>query len=174
MKRIMLQAAIALASYLCCNAVATDSVQVYLYTDSITAGHDGLHWAWQDDAGTWHNDVAWQKLVSSDYDEGWRFARQEGVAMVDEHYYEQPGWFINNRHFYDGYDRRGPRVYLGEYASKSNGLYNGLAEAAYLCDVERFSRLEPTLGIDEQQFSIGAGGETMLPPRSFTVLRYLK
>ena len=217
----------------------------------------------------------------SDYDEGWRFARQEGVAMVDEHYYEQPGWFINNRHFYDGYDRRGPRVYLGEYASKSNGLYNALAEAAYLCDVERngdvvamtsyapllarigatnwnpdliyfsgwdvyptpnyavqrlfgensgtryipaglsvgsddegvkariaasvveadngdiiiklvtilpagvhisglphgvvrFSRLEPTLGIDEQQFSIGAGGETMLPPRSLTILRYLK
>lgn len=73
----------------------------------------------------------------SDYDEGWRFARREGVAIVDEHYYENPGWFINNRHFYDNYDRRGPKVYLGEYASRGNGIYNALAEAAYLCAIER-------------------------------------
>lgn len=73
----------------------------------------------------------------SDYDEGWRFATELEVPLVDEHYYESPGWFINNQHYYDGYDRKRPHVYLGEYASRGNTLYNALAEATYLCNVER-------------------------------------
>ena len=73
----------------------------------------------------------------SDYSEGWRFATKLGVPMVDEHYYESPSWFVYNQDFYDGYDRKGPHVYLGEYASRGNELYNALAEAAYLCGVER-------------------------------------
>lgn len=73
----------------------------------------------------------------SDYDEGWEFASRLGVPMVDEHYYESPSWFIYNQDFYDGYDRKRPHVYLGEYASRGNEVYNALAEAAYLCGVER-------------------------------------
>lgn len=75
----------------------------------------------------------------SDYDEGWRFATRLGVPVVDEHYYEAPGWFIYNQDYYDGYDRSRAQVYLGEYASRGNTLYNALAEAAYLCGVERNS-----------------------------------
>jgi hypothetical protein len=59
------------------------------------------------------------------------------VPMVDEHYYESPGWFINNQHYYDNYDRSKPKVYLGEYASRGNTLFNALAEALYLTNVER-------------------------------------
>ena len=35
---------------------------------------------------------------SSDYVEGWKFAREhaEVIDMVDEHYYESVGWFLNN------------------------------------------------------------------------------
>lgn len=76
----------------------------------------------------------------SDYDEGWRFASQLGVPMVDEHYYCQPGWFINNQHYYDGYDRKKPKVYLGEYSAQFGGAPNvesALAEALYLTNVER-------------------------------------
>ncbi len=73
----------------------------------------------------------------SDYEEGWDFASQLNVPMVDEHYYEQPGWFINNQHFYDRYDRNEPQVYLGEYASWNNELFNALAEAIYLTGIER-------------------------------------
>lgn len=77
----------------------------------------------------------------SDYEEGWRFARQEQVWMVDEHYYVSPGWFINNRNYYDSYDREGPKVYLGEYAShmpdRKNTLEAALTVALYLTDVER-------------------------------------
>ena len=30
----------------------------------------------------------------SDYEEGWQFATKMGIQMVDEHYYNTPGWFI--------------------------------------------------------------------------------
>lgn len=77
----------------------------------------------------------------ADYDEGWALARAEGVDMVDEHYYVQPGWMINNQDFYDNYDRKGPKVYLGEYAAhvpgRLNNMETALAEALYLTSVER-------------------------------------
>ncbi|OQP58275.1 alpha-L-arabinofuranosidase [Niastella vici] len=73
----------------------------------------------------------------SDYEQGWALASQLKVPMVDEHYYESPGWFINNPDFYDSYDRNKPKVYLGEYASHGNTLFNALAEALYLTNIER-------------------------------------
>jgi len=73
----------------------------------------------------------------TDYIQGWDLANKLKVPMVDEHYYEQPGWFIHNQHFYDSYDRNRSKVYLGEYASRGNTFYNALAEAAYLTALER-------------------------------------
>jgi alpha-L-arabinofuranosidase len=73
----------------------------------------------------------------ADYKEGWRIANKLQIPIVDEHYYKSPGWFINNQDFYDKYDRSGSRVYLGEYASWGNTLYNALAEAIYLTAIER-------------------------------------
>jgi alpha-L-arabinofuranosidase len=73
----------------------------------------------------------------TDYTEGWNIATKLGVPMVDEHYYMNPGWFINNQDYYDKYDRSKPKVYLGEYASRGNALYNALSEAIYLTALER-------------------------------------
>jgi alpha-L-arabinofuranosidase len=73
----------------------------------------------------------------TDYEQGWAIASRLNVPLVDEHYYESPGWFINNQDFYDHYDRNKPKVYLGEYASRGNTLFNALAEALYLTNVER-------------------------------------
>lgn len=77
----------------------------------------------------------------TDYDEGWRFATQENVPIVDEHYYVSPGWLINNRDYYDCYDRNAPKVYLGEYAShnpdRTSTMETALSDALYLTDVER-------------------------------------
>jgi hypothetical protein len=73
----------------------------------------------------------------TDYEQGWAIAGKLNVPLVDEHYYESPGWFINNQDFYDHYDRNKPKVYLGEYASRGNTLFNALAEALYLTNVER-------------------------------------
>ncbi|MBO4827037.1 MAG: alpha-N-arabinofuranosidase [Prevotella sp.] len=76
---------------------------------------------------------------SADYIEGWKFARsnQDLCNLVDEHYYESPAWFINHQDYYDHYDRKGPKVYLGEYASRTRTLESALAEAIYLCNIER-------------------------------------
>ena len=77
---------------------------------------------------------------SSDYIEGWKLAKAHSniIDAVDEHYYEQPEWFINHQDYYDQYDRKAPKVYLGEYASRgADALDNALAEGIHLCNVER-------------------------------------
>ena len=73
----------------------------------------------------------------SDYEFGWKLARQENVDIVDEHYYVDPGWYIHNQNFYDRYDRNGTKVYLGEWASRNNKWENALVEALHLTNLER-------------------------------------
>lgn len=72
-----------------------------------------------------------------DFEQGWKFANKENVPMVDEHYYMKPEWFIDNQKRYDSYDRSKSKVYLGEYASQGNTLFNAIAEAAYMTSLER-------------------------------------
>lgn len=86
---------------------------------------------------------------SSDYIEGWKIAKREKFkdskgnvanlfSAVDEHYYEQPSWFLNHQNYYDDYDRMAPKVYLGEYASRGKDEKdNALAEALHLTNIER-------------------------------------
>lgn len=75
--------------------------------------------------------------AGSDFDEGWKFAGEQRVAMVDEHYYEKSEWFLSNNARYDSYDRAKSKVYIGEYASWGNTLGHALAEAAYMTALER-------------------------------------
>ncbi len=76
---------------------------------------------------------------SSDYIEGWRLAKANKplLDMVDEHYYESTGWFLHHQDYYDHYDRTAPKVYLGEYASRTRTMESALAEAIHLCNIER-------------------------------------
>lgn len=60
-----------------------------------------------------------------------------GVHSSDEHYYERPDWFIAHQNRFDAFDRKKPRIFVGEYASQGNTLYNALAEAVYLTGIER-------------------------------------
>jgi alpha-L-arabinofuranosidase len=77
----------------------------------------------------------------SDYIEGWNLATEMGLELVDEHYYQPPGWYLNNQDFYDRYDRSKATVYLGEYAAhvpgRHNNLETALCEALHLINVER-------------------------------------
>ncbi|MDL5200496.1 alpha-L-arabinofuranosidase C-terminal domain-containing protein [Streptomyces sp. ALI-76-A] len=73
----------------------------------------------------------------STFDTAWQLNRDADVAMVDEHYYNSPQWFLQNNDRYDSYDRGGPKVFLGEYASQGNAFKNGLAEAAFMTGLER-------------------------------------
>jgi alpha-L-arabinofuranosidase len=63
------------------------------------------------------------------------------IEMVDDHYYNSPGWFWVNAGIYDRYDRSRPKVYVGEYAVTSDcgkgNLKAALAEAAFMAGFER-------------------------------------
>ena len=63
------------------------------------------------------------------------------AEMVDEHDYESSDWFLKQTHRYDAVDRRGPKLYVGEYAVRNDAgrgnLRAALAEAAFLTGVER-------------------------------------
>ena len=66
------------------------------------------------------------------------------VDLLDEHYYRSPDWFAGAFHKYDSYDRRGPKIYVGEYAV-TNGFGNlgnmnaALGEAVYMMGMENNS-----------------------------------
>jgi len=76
-----------------------------------------------------------------DFDYGWEQMRKLGVDMVDEHYYKSPDWFRSNAGRYDNYDRKGPKVFAGEYAAHAkhdpNSWEAALSEAAFMTGLER-------------------------------------
>ena len=62
--------------------------------------------------------------------------------LVDEHFYRPYNWFLSQGARYDNYDRKGPRVFAGEYAChatgrKYNHFYASLLEAAFMTGLER-------------------------------------
>ncbi len=68
------------------------------------------------------------------------------AEIVDEHYYRNPEWFLENSGRYDNYDRKGPKIFAGEYAAQSvatvspdnkNNWKCALAEAAFMTGLER-------------------------------------
>ena len=73
---------------------------------------------------------------------------KESVELLDEHYYRNPAWFADNFHKYDTYDRRGPKIYVGEYAV-TDGFGNlgnmnaALGEAVYMMGMENNSDIVP-------------------------------
>ncbi len=72
-----------------------------------------------------------------DFEQGWEYARERGVDVIDEHGYRTPHWMHQNLDRYDSYDRQGPTVYFGEYAARSSRLRSALAEAAFMIGMER-------------------------------------
>ena len=75
--------------------------------------------------------------AGTEYERGWKSARENGSDLIDEHYYMAPEWFLANHHRYDSFPKDGPKVFLGEYASWGNTWYNALVEASYMTALER-------------------------------------
>ena len=76
----------------------------------------------------------------------WTELRKANADLVDEHFYQSPDWFYSQVHRYDNYDRRGPKVFAGEFAAhirdkrpgwESNTWEAALAEAALMTGLER-------------------------------------
>jgi alpha-L-arabinofuranosidase len=76
----------------------------------------------------------------------WEKLRELNADIIDEHCYAAPQWFIENANRYDKYDRKGPKVFMGEYAAQSVGIAKpenrntlecAIAEAAFMTGLER-------------------------------------
>lgn len=77
-----------------------------------------------------------------DFDYLWKEMAHLNANLVDEHYYRNEEWFLNNADRYDNYDRNGPKVFAGEYAchgsgKKFNHFNAALLEAAFMTGLER-------------------------------------
>lgn len=76
-----------------------------------------------------------------DFEYGWDAMRKLKTDLVDEHYYRSPEWFLSNAARYDFYDRKGPKVFAGEYAchpkNRKNNFESALCEAAFMTGFER-------------------------------------
>ena len=84
--------------------------------------------AWGDDNPKWGSDLP--------------------VDLLDEHYYRNPAWFTQAFRKYDSYDRRGPKIYVGEYAVTSGfgnlgNMNAALGEAVYMMGMENNSDIVP-------------------------------
>jgi alpha-L-arabinofuranosidase len=85
------------------------------------------------DDGSWK--LAWDK-----------FRNGTPADIVDEHYYRPPQWFLENARRYDTQDRKGPRVFAGEFAAHDGeqrraSLRAAIAEAAFMTGLVRNSDL---------------------------------
>jgi alpha-L-arabinofuranosidase len=72
--------------------------------------------------------------------------KELNAEIVDEHYYKNPEWFLENSNRYDNYDRKGPKIFAGEYAAQSvatvspdnkNNWKCAMSEAAFMTGLER-------------------------------------
>jgi alpha-N-arabinofuranosidase len=80
------------------------------------------------------------------FEYGWKQLKELNAEIVDEHYYRSPEWFRTNADRYDYYDRKGPKVFAGEYAAQSVAIASpenennwdcALSEAAFMTGIER-------------------------------------
>lgn len=73
---------------------------------------------------------------------GWQDMKKQKADLVDEHFYRPEEWFLNSGLRYESYDRKGPKVFAGEYAchgkgKKWNHYEASILEAAFMTDMER-------------------------------------
>lgn len=76
------------------------------------------------------------------FDYLWPEMKRLKADLVDEHFYRPEAWFLSQGARYDNYDRKGPKVFAGEYAchgkgKKWNHFYASLLEAAFMTGLER-------------------------------------
>ena len=76
------------------------------------------------------------------FEKGWVAMKEQKADLVDEHFYRNIDWFKNQMNRYDEYDRKGPKVFAGEYACHDKGKkYNhagaSIYEAAFMLNLEK-------------------------------------
>lgn len=82
------------------------------------------------------------KASGDRFDHLWSEMKNLKADLVDEHYYSPETFFLTQADRYDSYDRKGPKVFAGEYAchgkgKKFNHFNASLMEAAFMTGLER-------------------------------------
>ena len=81
-----------------------------------------------------------------DFDYAGKELKKLKAQIVDEHYYANPEWFLQNAGRYDNYERNSYKIFAGEYAAQSkftcspdnqNNWKCALSEAAFMTGLER-------------------------------------
>ncbi len=90
-------------------------------------------------SGTW--------LGGEDFDTAWNNANTNYAdSIVDEHYYTEGGFLFGQTGRYESYERSGAKVFVGEWAPRSDGygtiqtknnIWSAIEEAAYLTGIEK-------------------------------------
>lgn len=69
----------------------------------------------------------------------------KGFDMNDPHFYNFPSWYYANTGYFDKFERKGYKVYVGEYACNmgvgSGNMEGALSEGAFMMGMERNSDL---------------------------------
>lgn len=76
------------------------------------------------------------------FDYLWPEMKRVKADLVDEHFYRPEDWFLAQGARYDNYDRKGPKVFAGEYACHMRNknwshFEPALLEAAFMTGLER-------------------------------------
>lgn len=76
------------------------------------------------------------------FDYLWQEMKRLKVDLVDEHFYRPESWFLSQGARYDNYNRKDPKVFVGEFAchgdgKKWNHFNAALLEAAFMTGLER-------------------------------------
>lgn len=136
-------------------------------------------------SGTW--------LEGADFERAWETVNASyRDCYVDEHYYTSGSYMYEINDRYDGYDRSGAKVFVGEYAATADGvgtiqtksnMLEAVEEAAYMTGFERNSDIvamtayAPTFAkINSQNWTVNMvwfdSRRTVLTPAYFTQMLY--
>src|SRR5579862_8088868 len=82
--------------------------------------------------------------------------------VLDEHFYMSAEKSYSDAHHYDGYDRNGPKIFVGEWATREGdptpNLQAALADSAWLTGLERNSDLVVMSSYAPLFVNVNAGG----------------
>ena len=136
-------------------------------------------------SGTW--------LEGADFERAWETVNTSyRDCYVDEHYYTSGSYMYEINDRYDGYNRSGAKVFVGEYAATADGvgtiqtksnMLEAVEEAAYMTGFERNSDIvamtayAPTFAkINSQNWTVNMvwfdSRRTVLTPAYFTQMLY--
>ena len=116
--------------------------------------------------------------IGNDADASLR-VRSSNPDLFDEHYYRNARTYLDDAHHFDGYDRKGPQIFVGEWAAYETSfppwdkrsadwpptpnMTAALGDAAWMTGLERNSDLIPMQSYAPLLVNVNPGGRQWRP-----------